>query len=814
MTVRDRIFITVACVLAGGIGVYVFTSQRTAEDVLEQRWAMLDRYCVECHNDTDYTGGLSLEGRRPADVHADAAVWEEAIRKLSIGVMPPRDQPQPEPDERLQFVNALIGTLDAAAEAAPYADTTTVHRLNRAEYANAVRDLLGVEADLSEMLPSDGGDFGFDNIAEVLTTSPLLLERYLTVALRVADLAVGNPEAVATATTYKIPMEVTQDKHMEGLPLGTRGGVQVRHTFPADAEYVLSGRLIRGVEEGYFGIEGHDRAHDFLILVDGETVYSNQIGGQEDHQISLEQGINVAQTAIDAKMTSPPISVTAGPHDVGFTWRERPEAEQNVWEPGLRASLEAHNPSGMPRLETGVIEGPYNAAGVSDTPSRDQVFVCRPASQAEEAGCAEQILSTLARRAYRRPVEVDDIAPELAIYTDERENGGDFDSGIRAAVARMLVSPWFLFRVEQDSPDVPAGSTHPVSDIELASRLSFFLWSSIPDDELLDLAEQGRLSEAGVLEAQVRRMLADDRADALVQNFTGQWLQLRNLEQRVKPDLLLFPDFDGNLRQAFRRETEMLFAHVLRENRSVHELLTANYTFVNERLARHYGIEGVYGSRFRRVELEDPNRWGLLGHGSLLSLTSAASRTSPIIRGKFIVAQLWNNPPPTPPANVPALEKSAPAGRPSTVREQLELHRADPTCAACHNNIDPVGFALENFDAVGQWRDKTRDGLEIDSAGVLADGTPVDGPIELRRALLADPDVFAGTVTEKLLIYALGRGLEPADMPVVRRILRNAANDEYRLTTIILGIVDSFPFRMRRNRPVAGDAVTVAQSRE
>jgi hypothetical protein len=785
------------------------------ETLLQEQWAMLDRYCVDCHNDAEFTADLSFQGRRPDDVHSDPAVWEEVLRKLKIHAMPPREEPQPAAEVVEQFVAGLEGTLDAAAAANPYAGNTKVHRLNRAEYANAVRDMLGVEADLSGLLPSDGGDFGFDNIAEVLTTSPLLLERYLTVALRVADMAVGNPDAAVTATAYRIPFELTQDKHLDGMPLGTRGGTRVTHTFPADGEYVLSGRLVRGVEEGLFGVEGHDRPHEFLILVDGKTVYSAEVGGSELHELSVAEGINVAQEAVNEMMTSPPIPVTAGPHEVAFTWTERAAREQNAWEPGLRASLEAHNPSGMPRLEDGVVEGPYNVTGVSETPTRERLFVCRPAGTAEESACAEKVLSTLARRAFRRPVDSEDIAASLAFYNDARAEGGDFDSGIRAAVSRMLVSPWFLFRVEGDSPDVPAGSNHEVSDFELASRLSFFLWSSIPDDELLGLAESGELREPRVLEAQVRRMIGDQRADAMVENFVGQWLQLRNLESRVKPDFLLFPDFDDNLRKAFRRETELLFANVLREGRPVHELIDANYTFVNERLARHYGIRGVYGARFRKVDVTDPNRYGLFGHGSLLALTSAASRTSPIIRGKFIMTEFWNNPPPLPPADVPALEESAPKDRPSTVREQLERHRADPVCSACHANIDPVGFALENFDVDGSWRDATREGLDIDSAGILADGTAVDGPVQLRGALLADPELFATTVTEKMLIYALGRGLAPADMPVVRQIVRNAAEQDYSLTSIVLGIVDSYPFQMRTNGGVAaGAAATIAQTRE
>ncbi len=802
----------IGVVAAAGAAIY-FGVRPSPEAALADRWAMLDRYCVDCHNDAEFTADLSLERRNPDNVHADPAIWEKVVHKLEIGAMPPRKEPQPDPELREEFLSALVGTLDAAAAEKPYAASTTVHRLNRNEYANAIRDLLGVEANLQELLPSDGGDFGFDNIADLLKTSPFLLERYLTVALRVADIAVGNPEAVVTATTYPIPFGLTQDKRLDGLPLGTRGGTKVIHNFPADGEYVLSGRLVRGVEEGLFGVEGHDRPHEFLVLVDGTTVYSTEIAGKEDHELSVAEGFNVAQFAIDERLTSPPIAITAGPHEVSFTWRERSTTEQNSWEPGLRASMEIHNPSGMPRLEYVAIEGPHTITGVSETPSRQRIFTCRPASEAEAPACANEILSKLARHAFRRPITTDDIEASLDFYNQARADGGDFDTGIRSALARMLVSPFFLFRVEANSPDVPAGSNYRISDMELASRLSFFLWSSIPDEELLEVAEQGQLRDPSVLEAQVDRMLADKRSDALVDNFVGQWLQLRNLDSRVKPDFLLYPDFDDNLRQAFRHETEMLFANVLRENRPVHELMTANYTFVNERLARHYGIPGVYGVRFRRVELTDPNRFGLFGHGSILALTSASSRTSPIIRGKFIVTEFWNNPPPAPPPNVPALEQSAPKDRPSTVREQLERHRADPNCASCHNNIDPVGFALENFDADGSWRDKTREGLEIDSAGVLADGTPVDGPVQLREALLAKPELFATTVTEKLMIYGLGRGLEPADMPVVRSVVRNAAAHDYSLKAIILGIVDSYPFQMRMNGSVS-DGATIAQARE
>jgi hypothetical protein len=515
-------------------------------------------------------------------------------------------------------------------------------------------------------------------------------------------------------------------------------------------------------------------------------------------------------------MTSGRIKVTAGSHEVGFTFIERPTQEQNVWQPVLRDSLEAHNPSGIPRLRSGNIQGPYNVTGVSETPARKRLFICKPASAVKETACANTILSTVARRAFRRPVTAADLKAPMAFYDSARKNGGDFNAGIRAGLARILASPAFVFRSEEDPATLPPGAPHSVSDIELASRLSFFLWSSIPDDELLNLAVAGRLREPRVLQAQVKRMIADERADSLMTDFAGQWLQLRNLD-KVTPDLLMFPDFDDNVRQAFRRETELFFTSNVRENRSVLDLLDADYTFVNERLARHYGIPGVYGSQFRRVTLTDPNRRGLLGQGSLLSLTSVANRTSPVLRGKFIISNLLNTPPLPPPPNVPALEESAAKDRPSTVREQLELHRANPVCGSCHRNIDPVGFALENFNPVGQWQNATRDGLKIDSAGVLADGTAVDGPVALRKAMLARPEVFVGTVTEKLMIYALGRGLEPVDMPVVRSILKGAAKDNYPMQSIILGIVRSSPFQMRTklndNNVAANAEIGEAQAR-
>lgn len=778
---------------------------------LADQWPLIDKYCMKCHNYDDFSGELALEGMKPDDVLKKPAVFERVLHKLKISAMPPRNQPQPTVDERKHFVSALERNLDAGVIAHPYAGTTTIHRLNRAEYANSIRDLLGVDVDLTELLPSDGGDYGFDNIAELLRSSPLLLERYMTVGLRVADMALGNPEASVSVTNYPIAFDTTQNKHLAGFPLGTRGGVRATHYFPTDGEYVFSARPLQGVAEGYFGIEGHDRPHEFMVYIDGKIMYTSEIGGAEQHKISVEQGFYDVMPVVDHKLTSPKIALIAGPHEVIFTWQERVSAEQNSWQPTLRDSLEIHNTSGMPRLEKAMIAGPYAATGVSNMAPREHILVCHPRAANEEEPCAKEVLANLARRAYRRPVTADDITAPLAFYDNERASGGDFNQGMRVAIARMVVSPFFLFRVETDAKDGAPGADHAVDGVALASRLSFFLWSSAPDDELLGLAESGKLDDAAVRESQVSRLLADQRSNSFVDNFVGQWLHLRNLEMQSRPDLLMFPDFDDNLRQSFRKETEMLFSHVLRENRPVHELLTANYTFVDERLARHYGISGVSGARFRKVNVDDPNRWGLFGHGSVLSLTSATSRTSPIMRGKFILSEFWNNPPPAPPPNVPALEASAPQDRPSTVREQFERHRKDPACAKCHDVIDPVGFALENFDADGSWRKRTREGLAIDATGVLLDGTVIDGPQALRTALLKDPELFASTVTEKMLVYSLGRGLDPRDMPVVRSIVRNAAQHNYSLLSIVMGIVDSYPFLMRTNSSPSGiNAVATA----
>jgi mono/diheme cytochrome c family protein len=775
--------------------------------------AMVTRYCAGCHNTRNPLPAgapLVLDKANLADPAADAATWERVVKKLAVGAMPPQGAPTPGAAELARFRSALVAHLDTAAAKKKDPGKFVLHRLNRTEYANAIRDLLGVTIDAEDLLPSDGGDFGFDNVATALKTSPLMLERYVAAGLHVAELAVGDATAEPGTATYTISTVVTQTQHVEGLPLGTRGGVLVQHTFPADGEYVFSGRLLKTVAEGLVGVEGHETPHNFVVTIDGKQVFSAPLGGKADHDAAKENA-PVPREEFNARMTSPRIKVTAGLHAVGFTFVERPQQEQNMWQPVLRSSQEAHNPAGMPRLRNGIIEGPYNVTGPGRSASRQKLMVCTPTAAAQEAACANRILSTVAKRAFRRPVVKTDMDAPLAIYRAERASGGDFDAGIRAGLARILTSPAFLFRSEHDPATLANGTPHQITEIDLASRMSFFLWSSIPDDELLNLAIAGRLRAPGVLEAQVKRMIADPRADEFVSAFTGQWLQLRNLD-KVTPDVLLFPDFDDNVRQAMRRETELLFASILRENRSALTLLDADYTFVNERLAKHYGINGIYGSRFRRVPVTDANRRGILGHASLLSMTSVANRTSPVLRGKYIISNLLNTPPLPPPAVVPDLAESAHKDKPSTVREQLERHRANPVCASCHRNIDPAGFALENFDAVGQWRTATREGLPIDAAGVLSDGSKVDSPSALRQALLSRPDVFAGTIGEKMLIYALGRGLEPVDMPVVRSIVKNAAAQNYAMQSLVLGIVRSVPFQMRTTmRDTAAPVTTSAQ---
>jgi mono/diheme cytochrome c family protein len=785
-----------------------------APDQTAKYQAWIKQYCVNCHNSRTASPAnepVNLETASLTDLVPHAATWERVLRKLSVRAMPPQGMPHPTEAEYVGFTSWLAGSLDRAWRGKSTPGRYVVHRLNRNEYANAIRDLLALEIDVTELLPSDGANFGFDNIASALGTSPLLLERYLTAAQRISTMAVGDPDVRPGTTEYSISREFSQNLHVDGLPLGTRGGTVVKHVFPADAEYKLFGRLVRGVEEGYAGVESNETPDTFVITIDGEEVFTAEVGGRKDHEIQSKD-MNEAKALVDARMTGT-VFVTAGPHEVGYTWKERPARRQDVWQPALRDSQEVHMIGGLARLKTVGVEGPYNVKGVSTSASRERLFVCKPTSAADESACAEKIFTNLARRAYRRPVTAADLEAPMAFYKEARQDNGSFDAGIRVGVARVLASPSFLYRIERDATGVRAGAAHAVSDVELASRLSFFLWSSIPDERLMDAAVAGRLRQPGVLAAQVKRMIADERADAFINNFTGQWLQLRNLEAKVAPDLLMFPDFDDNIRKAFRRETELFFGYILRENRSAMELLSADYTFVNERLAKHYGMPGVYGSRFRQVKIADPNRRGLLGQGSILSLTSVATRTSPVFRGKFILTTFLNTPPPPPLPNVPTLEESNKDEAPKTVREQLERHRNNPVCASCHRIIDPAGFALEKFNSVGQWREVTETGAAIDTGGVLADGAKVDGPIALRNAILSRPDAFATVLIERLMTYALGRGVEPSDMPVVRSIVKKAAANNYRFESIVQSIVESAPFQMR-TRLESAEPTRVAQSLE
>ncbi len=759
----------------------------------------INKYCVTCHSARLKTGGLSLEARDLSDASADAAVWEKVTRKLRSGAMPPAGARRPDQATADSIAAWLETTLDAAAAAAPNPGRPVVHRLNRAEYANAVRDLLAVDVDAAALLPPDDSAQGFDNIADLLGMSPALLESYLTAAGKISALAVGDPAIGPTQQTFRVRGDASQTAHVEGLGLGTRGGVLGRTTLPLDGEYVIKVKLL---QTNLGSVRGLEYPEQLEITVDGERIHLAPIGGTADYSASPENATDVAMS-LDARLQVR-VFAKAGPRTIGAAFLQKSSAEGgNRLQSFLRSTLIATDHLGLPHVESMTITGPFKATGPGDTPSRRRIFLCRPSAPSDESSCARKIITTLTRRAYRRQPTTTEVDRLTAFYERGRHAAGPggpggsvaFDKGIELAIRGILASPKFLVRVEQDPANAAPGVPYRVSDVELASRLSFFLWSSIPDEQLLGVAEAGKLKDRAVLHAEVRRMLADPRADALVTNFAGQWLYLRNV-RGMAPDKNEFPDFDDNLRQAFQRETELFFQSIVREDRSVIDLLTADYTFVNERLARHYGMPNVYGSQFRRVIVADEARRGLLGQGSILLVTSHADRTSPVVRGKWILDNVLGMPPPPPPGAVPPLKENDDDGKPHTLRERMEEHRSNPACASCHKVMDPIGFSLENFDAVGAWR--VRDGgSPIDASGQLADGTAVDGVITLRRAILRRPDVFVGTMTEKMLTYALGRGLAPYDMPVVRGIVREASRADLRFSSIVLGIVDSAPFQMR-----------------
>jgi mono/diheme cytochrome c family protein len=772
--------------------------------------AVLNRYCVTCHNETLKTAGLLIDKLDIENPSAQTEVWEKVIRKLRSEAMPPVGLPRPDKATYTALAEYLETSIDQSAAAKPNPGRPALRRLNRAEYVNAIRDLLHLEIEGAALLPADESTAGFDNVAEGLTVSPVLMERYVSAAGKVGRMAVGDRSASAVFETYTLPRFLMQEDRMsEDLPFGSRGGVAVRHSFPLDGEYVVKIRLQRDFRDR---IRGLSEAFELDLRLDGARIKLFPIGGlklgksapvfstaatgdaeQEHYELTADDAL---ETRFQAKAGSHLVQVaflkeTFAPEGALQAVNAKPEGL-----PRLSPYDYAEYKGGFPTIHSVAVGGPFNATGVGNTASRSRIFICRPANSRDEEPCARRILSTIARRAYRRPVSNEDIQTLLTFFKTGRAGGG-FDAGIEMALERILVGPEFLFRVERDPAGVPPGTAYRLSDRELASRLSFFLWSSIPDDELLGLAEQGKLKDPGVLEQQVRRMLADPRSSSLVTNFASMWLYLRNL-RLVNPDPDVFPEFDENLREAFARETELFFESMLREDRSVTDLVSADYTFLNERLARHYGIPNVYGSHFRRVKLSDPARGGLLTHSSILTVTSYANRTAPTIRGKWILENILGAPPPPPPPNVPSLADGKDT-RALTMRQRMEQHRANPVCATCHARMDPLGFALENFDAIGRWR--TREGKSaIDPSGALPGGFQFEGPAGLREALLTKEEEIVGAVTEKLLIYALGRPVQHYDMPAVRRILREAAPSEYRWSALITGIVNSTPFQMRRSQ--------------
>jgi mono/diheme cytochrome c family protein len=774
--------------------------------------ALLNQYCVACHNDRTKNGGVRLDTVDVARVGDNPEVWERALRRLRARAMPPPGSRRPDEQGYEHLVSYLETALDRlAADHPDPGRTDTFRRLTRTEYQNAVRDLLALDVDVQELLPKDDASYGFDNVSAV-GLSPTLVERYLAAAQKITRLAVGSPVPVPATRVVVQPADLTQEDHFDGLPFGTRGGTMVRHTFPRDGSYEIQIRLVRNRNEN---VEGLTEPHQLEVTLDGERLQLFTVVPNRNRMDAY-----YADEGVD-KHLQLRTQVSAGPHVVGAAFLRKNgaliETERQPYD--AHFNMDRH-PRVQPAVHSLAITGPFDASGVGDTPSRNRIFVCHPTARSAEAACAKQILSAFARRAFRRPVVDRDIAVPLQLLAKESAAGG-FEAGIEMALRALLTSPEFLFRVERDPGDVAqgrsdgaaAGASYRISDVELASRLSFFLWSSIPDDSLLAAAERGRLRDPAVLEAQVQRMLADPRAEALTTNFASQWLYLRNLAA-VVPNLRLYPDFDDNLRQAFRRETELFFQSVVQEDRSVLDLLDADYTFVNERLAKHYGIANVYGDRFRRVSLaKDSERRGLLGHGSILTVTSHATRTSPVRRGKWILENILGMPPPPPPGNVPPLEESQSGTQALTMRQRMAQHRENPACAACHRSIDPPGLALENFDAVGRWRALGEGGAPIDASGTLPSGETFDGVAGLRRALLARPDVFVGTLTEKLLTFALGRGVDYHDAPAVRQIRREAARDGYRFSSLVLAVVRSTPFQMRRSadRPPAGSTVAAAR---
>ena len=756
---------------------------------------LLDRYCITCHSQKAKIAGVDLEEADLGDLRGGSAVWVKVIRKLRTKTMPPAGLPKPEERSAAAFVTWLESSIDRASLAQPDPGRTVAHRLNRTEYGNAIRDLFSLSIDPSLLPPDDSGS-GFDNMADVLSVSPMLMERYLSAARRIVRTAIGDTTIRPGSEPFTIGKYLRQDDRAgEDLPFASRGGLAVRYAFPVDGEYAVKIFLSRT----YDGlVRGLAEPHTLQVRLDGVKLKQFTVGGVPETEATSGNRRRASQV-VQPDGFEVPFSAKAGTALVSVSFLKEAAALEGMLRPHYVISTYeyAGDVSVLPSIASVEIRGPYEVKGPGNSPSRQRIFSCYPESSAGEESCAKQILSSLSRRAYRRSVTEEDVSPLFALYRSAREKA-TFDAAIGLALRRLLVSPDFLFRLERDPDGIASGAVYRLGDFELASRLSFFLWSSIPDEDLLITAGKGRLRDPAVLEQQVRRMLADGKSQTLSTNFGRQWLHTRNI-QFLSPDPYGFPDFDDNLRDAYSTELDLFVESQIREDRSVLDLLTANETFVNERLARQYGIPGVYGSHFRRVALPGDTRDGLLGKGGILMLTSYANRTSPVLRGKWLLEAILDTPPPPPPPNVPALGETISGSHPLSVRQRLEEHRKNSACAACHKNLDPLGFALENFDAVGAWRTKNEAGGPIDASGTLADGTKVDGPSSLRKALIAHPEDFAATVTRRLLTYAIGRATEPYDEPAVRRIVHQAAANNYRWSSIIIEIVKSTPFEMRRS---------------
>lgn len=779
---------------AGGLALTVEAQPQARPPVpADGHRALVSQYCVSCHNDRLKTGGLALNTVVAQAVDQNPDAWEKVVRKIRARQMPPIGMPRP--DEAIY--DAAIGSLETALDRAAAAAlnpgrTATLRRLTRTEYQNAVRDLLAVDVDATSLLPADESSYGFDNVT-VGDLSPTLLDRYISAAERISRVAVGRPSRSPDGETIRMPPDLTQEEHLEGLPVGTRGGAVLRYTFPLDGEYEVQIRLTRDRDEH---VEGLSEPHELEVLLDRARVQVFTVRPPQG-AAAASQDSEPSHATVDQHLKAR-LSVKAGPHALGVAFLKNPSALLETSRQPYQAHFNSYrHPRIQPAIYSISIVGPYAPTSPGETPSRRRIMVSRPANAGEEEASAKRILSALMRRAYRRPVTAADLQGPLDLYRTSRGEDG-FDAGIAMALSAVLVNPNFLFRVEEDPAGLPPNTAYRVSDLELASRLSFFLWSSIPDDDLLGAAAAGTLHEPAVLERHVRRMLADTRARALVTNFASQWLRLRNLAS-ITPDMRRFPDFDDNLRRAFQQETELFFESILREDRSALDLLRANYTFVNERLAKHYGIPHVYGDRFRRITLDrDSGRGGLLRQASILTVTSYATRTSPVLRGKWILENILGIPPPPPLPDVPALKDNTVDGN-LTVRKRLAEHRTNPTCASCHNLMDPAGLSLEKFDAIGRRR-SAEDGMPIDVSGSLPDGSRFTDVAGLEQALLRRPELFVGTFAEKLLTYASGRGVEPYDAPAIRAIVRDARLQDFRVSSIILGIVKSVPFQMRSSR--------------